>query len=102
MASVASLREHLVEELNDLLNAEQQLVDALPKMAERAASRELRAAFRGHLAETRQHVKRVTQALKQLGEKASGKTCGSGFSPCGTATTAGPPRRSCRPTRLVQ
>ena len=75
MASVASLREHLVEELNDLLNAEQQLVDALPKMAERAASRELRAAFRGHLAETRQHVKRVTQALKQLGEKASGKTC---------------------------
>ena len=75
MASVASLREHLVEELNDLLNAEQQLADALPKMAERAASRELRAAFRGHLAETRQHVKRVTQALKQLGEKASGKTC---------------------------
>ena len=75
MASVGSLREHLVEELNDLLNAEEQLVDALPKMAERAASRELRTAFRGHLAETRQHAKRVTQALKQLGEKASGKTC---------------------------
>ena len=75
MASVGSLREHLVEELNDLLNAEEQLVDALPKMAERATSRELRAAFRGHLAETRQHAKRVTQALKQLGEKASGKTC---------------------------
>jgi ferritin-like metal-binding protein YciE len=75
MASVASLREHLVEELNDLLNAEEQLTEALPKMAERATSRELRTAFRGHLAETRQHVKRVTQALKQLGEKASGKTC---------------------------
>ena len=75
MASVGSLREHLVEELNDLLNAEEQLIEALPKMAERAASRELRTAFRGHLAETRQHAKRVTQALKQLGEKASGKTC---------------------------
>lgn len=75
MGSVASLREHLVEELNDLLNAEEQLIDALPKMAERATSRELRTAFRGHLAETRQHAKRVTQALKQLGEKASGKTC---------------------------
>ena len=75
MASVGSLREHLVEELNDLLNAEERLVDALPQMAERAASRELRTAFRGHLAETRQHAKRVTQALKQLGEKASGKTC---------------------------
>jgi ferritin-like metal-binding protein YciE len=57
------------------LNAEEQLTEALPKMAERATSRELRTAFRGHLAETRQHVKRVTQALKQLGEKASGKTC---------------------------
>jgi ferritin-like metal-binding protein YciE len=75
MASVASLREHLVEELNDLLNAEEQLIEALPQMAERAASRELRTAFRGHLSETRQHLKRVTQALKQLGEKASGKTC---------------------------
>jgi ferritin-like metal-binding protein YciE len=75
MASVASLREHLVEELNDLLNAEEQLTEALPKMAERATSRELRTAFRGHLAETRQHLKRVTQALKQLGDKASGTTC---------------------------
>jgi ferritin-like metal-binding protein YciE len=75
MASVGSLREHLVEELNDLLNAEQQLLEALPKMAERASSRELRRAIRSHLAETRQHGKRAAQALKQLGEKASGKTC---------------------------
>ena len=75
MASVASLREHLVEELNDLLNAEEQLIEALPEMAQRSTSRELRTAFRGHLAETRQHKKRVTQALKQLGERASGKTC---------------------------
>jgi ferritin-like metal-binding protein YciE len=75
MASVGSLREHLIEELNDLLNAEEQLIEALPEMAQRTTSRELRTAFRGHLAETRQHAKRVTQALKQLGEKASGKTC---------------------------
>src|SRR3954463_3890988 len=75
MASVASLREHLVEELNDLVNAEQQLIEALPKMAERASNRQLRAAFKSHLSETRQHEKRAVQALKQLGEKASGKTC---------------------------
>ena len=70
MASVSSLREHLVEELNDLLNAEQQLIKALPKMAERASSRELRAAFKGHLAETKTHERRVAQALRQLGGKA--------------------------------
>src|SRR5437762_1024534 len=39
MATVASLREHLVEELNDLHNAEQQLIEALPQMAQRATSR---------------------------------------------------------------
>jgi len=75
MASVASLREHLVEELNDLLNAEQQLIDALPQMEQKASTRELKAAFRSHLAETRQHEKRAAQALRQLGEEASGKTC---------------------------
>src|SRR3954452_10453336 len=75
MASVASLREHLVEELNDLVNAEQQLIEALPEMAERATDRSLRAAFKAHLGETKQHEKRATQALKQLGETASGKTC---------------------------
>src|SRR4051812_298172 len=75
MASVASLREHLVEELNDLLNAEQQLIEALPQMAEKASTRELKAAFRSHLAETRQHEQRAAQALRQLGEEASGKTC---------------------------
>jgi ferritin-like metal-binding protein YciE len=75
MASVASLREHLVEELNDLVNAEQQLIEALPQMAERATHRSLRAAFKAHLGETKQHEKRATQALKQLGETASGKTC---------------------------
>ena len=75
MASVASLREHLVEELNDLVNAEQQLIEALPQMAKRATDRSLRAAFTAHLGETKQHEKRATQALKQLGETASGKTC---------------------------
>lgn len=75
MATVASLRDHLIEELNDLLNAEQQLIEALPKMAQRASSRLLQAAFRGHLAQTRTHERRVSEALKQLGEKADGKTC---------------------------
>jgi ferritin-like metal-binding protein YciE len=75
MASVVSLREHLVEELNDLLNAEQQLIEALPMMADSASRRELKAAFKNHLAQTRSHEKRVSQALKLLGEKAAGKTC---------------------------
>jgi ferritin-like metal-binding protein YciE len=73
--AVASLRDHLVEQLNDLLNAEQQLIEALPQMAQRAASRDLKAAFKTHLGQTRMHQRRVSQALKQLGEKPDGRTC---------------------------
>ena len=40
-----SLRDLLIEELRDLYSAETQLVDALPKMAEAAASQELASAF---------------------------------------------------------
>ncbi len=75
MASTESLRDHLVEELNDLVDAEQQLIMALPQMAEKASARELKAAFRGHLAETKTHVKRATQALRLLGETSIGKAC---------------------------
>jgi ferritin-like metal-binding protein YciE len=75
MATVVSLREHLVEELNDLLNAEQQLIEALPQMAQRASTRELKAAFKRHLVETRAQERRVSQALRQLGERSDGRTC---------------------------
>jgi ferritin-like metal-binding protein YciE len=75
MASVSSLREHLVDELNDLLNAEQQLIEALPEMVDAASQRQLKAAFQGHLSQTRMHERRVRQALRALKEKPAGKTC---------------------------
>ena len=75
MASVGSLREHLVDELNDLVNAEEQLIEALPQMAERASRSELKAAFKSHLAQTRRHADRARQALRMLEEDPSGKTC---------------------------
>ena len=75
MAAVDSLHAHLVEELTDLRDAETQLTQALPKLAQSAASRELRAAFQKHLTETRTHLTRLDQALKALGEKPSSKTC---------------------------
>jgi ferritin-like metal-binding protein YciE len=75
MGSTATLRDHLVDELNDLLNAEEQLIEALPKMAKNASDRQLKAAFQSHLTQTRAHAQRVSQALKALGEKPAGKTC---------------------------
>jgi ferritin-like metal-binding protein YciE len=70
-----SLRDLLIEELRDLYNAEEQLVSALPKMAEAASSTELRSAFEHHLEETRGHVSRLENIFKNIDEESSGETC---------------------------
>jgi ferritin-like metal-binding protein YciE len=75
MGSTATLRDHLVDELNDLQSAEEQLIEALPKMAKKASDKRLKAAFQNHLAQTRNHAQRVSLALKALGEKPAGTTC---------------------------
>jgi ferritin-like metal-binding protein YciE len=75
MAAVNSLHAHLVEELTDLRDAETQLTQALPKLAQSATSKQLRDAFQKHLKETRTHLTRIDQALRALGEKPSSKTC---------------------------
>jgi ferritin-like metal-binding protein YciE len=75
MAQIDSLRTHLVDELRDTLDAEQQLIKALPKMAKLAQAPRLKQALQSHLAETRQQAERVKQALRLLGESTRSKTC---------------------------
>ncbi len=70
-----SLRELLIEQVQDLYSAETQLTKALPKMAEAATSPELKAAFEKHLGETEGQVERLEQVFEHLGEKAKAKTC---------------------------
>jgi ferritin-like metal-binding protein YciE len=75
MSSIKTLHDLLIDELKDLYFAENQLVKALPKMAKAATDPDLKAAFTGHLAETKGHVERLASALKILGAPARGKTC---------------------------
>jgi ferritin-like metal-binding protein YciE len=72
---IESLRDLYVDQLRDLYNAEQQLIKALPKMAKASSSEELRAAFEGHLGQTKQHAQRIETIFEQMGEKVSGKKC---------------------------
>jgi Mn-containing catalase len=65
----------LVEQLQDLLHAEGQLVKALPKMVDAAASESLKFAFGHHLDETTAHVARLKEAFTLLGEEAEAKPC---------------------------
>ena len=73
--SSTTLNDLLIDELQDLYNAENQLVKALPKMAKAAVNSKLKAGFLGHLEETKGHVQRLTKAFKLLGEPAKGKLC---------------------------
>jgi len=70
-----SLSELMVDELKDLYSAENQLLKALPKMANKASSSQLKAAFTGHLKETEGHVKRLQQIAKILDIELGGKKC---------------------------
>jgi ferritin-like metal-binding protein YciE len=75
MAKITTLEDLLVEELKDLLDAENQLTKALPKMAKAASAEELKQAFQEHLEVTKGQVERLKQVFEQLGVPAKGKKC---------------------------
>jgi ferritin-like metal-binding protein YciE len=70
-----SLQDLFLNELKDVLNAEKQLVQALPRMAKAAQSPELQRAFTKHLKETEGHVDRLERIFRSLGQTARGKAC---------------------------
>jgi ferritin-like metal-binding protein YciE len=70
-----TLDDVFVDQLGDLLDAERQLVDALPKMAAAASDDKLRKAFEEHLAETHDHVHRLEEIFGTLGRTAPAETC---------------------------
>uniref|UniRef100_UPI001D0E141E DUF892 family protein n=1 Tax=Klebsiella pneumoniae TaxID=573 RepID=UPI001D0E141E len=53
-----------VHQLQDIYYAEKQLVSALPKMAEKATSKELKQGFLDHLDQTKGHIARLEQVFK--------------------------------------
>jgi ferritin-like metal-binding protein YciE len=69
------LKELYIDELKDLYNAENQLLEALPKIAKAATSEDLSAGFEEHLEQTKGHVQRLEDIFKQLGESPKGKKC---------------------------
>lgn len=70
-----TLKELYIDELRDLYDAENQLVKALPKMASKAESEELRSGIEEHLQQTKNHAKRIEQIFETLGESVNGKKC---------------------------
>lgn len=70
-----SLQDLFVHQLQDLYNAENQILKALPKMIKKASAPELKAAFQEHLDVTKGQVARLEKVFASIGEKVKGKTC---------------------------
>jgi ferritin-like metal-binding protein YciE len=70
-----NLHELFVMLLKDVYDAENQLVEALPKLADAATDTKLKQGFQMHLDQTQEHVARLEQIAESLNITLSGKTC---------------------------
>lgn len=61
--------------LRDVYFAEKAILKALPKMAKKASSEDLAAAFKSHLEQTEGQVERLEEIFRILGKAARGKKC---------------------------
>ena len=69
------LEKFFIDQLKDIYYAEQQLLKAIPKMAQACTTEELEDAFNDHLRQTERHVKRLEKVFQVIGQKAEGKKC---------------------------
>lgn len=70
-----NLRDLLEHEIQDLYSAEDQLVDALPKMAKAANNAGLKKAIESHLNETKKQKERLEKVADLLEIKPGGHKC---------------------------
>jgi ferritin-like metal-binding protein YciE len=67
--------ELFIHELQDMLDAEQQLVEALGSQAEESSRPDLQKAFQSHQAQTEKQVERLQQVFESIGEEAEEVEC---------------------------
>ncbi|WOJ91207.1 ferritin-like domain-containing protein [Methylocapsa polymorpha] len=72
---IGTLDDLFVHTLQDIYYAESEIVKALPTMIEKATNSRLRSGLEQHLAETRNHVRRVEQVFEMHGVEAKTINC---------------------------
>jgi ferritin-like metal-binding protein YciE len=72
---IVTLRDLYIAELQDLLDAEQQILQELPSLANASTSAALRRAFDDHLGETQVHAERLELLLRKLDAAQRGAPC---------------------------
>lgn len=69
MAQMVNLQDLLKHEIDDLLSAEEQIIDALPKMIDKASEPLLKKALNEHLQVTKNQKERIQKVKTILGNK---------------------------------
>ena len=72
---IKSMEELMLHELQDIYYAENQIIKALPKLADKATNRDLKQALKTHWEETKKQVERLDQVFKKLGQTPKGVDC---------------------------
>ncbi len=73
--TAVTLRDLYLAELNDLYDAEQQVLRELPLLSAGATSAELREAFDAHYRQTQQHLERLERLFRYLDERPRTVAC---------------------------
>ena len=69
------LEKFFTDQLKDIYYAEQQLLKAIPRLAQASNTEELEDAFNDHLRQTERHVKRLEKVFQIIGKNPEGKKC---------------------------
>jgi ferritin-like metal-binding protein YciE len=72
---IKNMDDLFLHQVQDIYYAENQILKALPTMIDKATDTQLKSGLRSHLQETKEHVARLEQVFKSLGEKPKGHTC---------------------------
>src|SRR6056297_658469 len=72
---INNLHDLYIHQIQDLKSAETQILEALPKMIQRAQSKELREAFEHHLEETKRQDQRLDVILQRYNMAGQSETC---------------------------
>jgi ferritin-like metal-binding protein YciE len=67
--------ELYIHELNDMLSAEQMLIDALQEQAEAASNAQLKKAFESHRNQTQKQVERLQRCFEEIDETPESEEC---------------------------
>ena len=73
--AVRNLNDLFLHGLKDIYYAERQILRALPKMAKKADSDQLRSAFEEHRGQTEEQIHRLQQVFEAIGKAPRGVKC---------------------------